>query len=69
MSEYANLERLKVRITKLYSINDLFECIDTLNNGVLSYKDIDRFFRRNGLLIYEDELVYTLYYYVATNIY
>ena len=36
----------------------MFESVDSLNNNVLSFKDFDRFFRRNGLLIYEDELVF-----------
>jgi hypothetical protein len=31
--------------------------MDTLNNLKVSLKDLDRFFRRNGMLLFEDELV------------
>lgn len=51
-----NLERLKVRLFKICSTKEAFEHIDTLNNSYINFKDVDRFFRRNGLIIYEDEL-------------
>lgn len=54
--ETMNLERLKVRLFKLCSTKEAFEHIDTLNNSYVNFKDVDRFFRRNGLIIYEDEL-------------
>jgi len=35
----------------------MFYSMDSLNNNILNFKDFDRFFRRNGLLLYEEELV------------
>lgn len=56
-NEAINLERLKRRLIQYYSADQMFESVDSMSAQYLTFKDFDRFFRRNGLLIYEDELV------------
>ncbi|CAD8108262.1 unnamed protein product [Paramecium sonneborni] len=60
-NEAINLERLKIRLNNLYNAHQMFQSIDSLNNNILNFKDFDRFFRRNGLLLYEEELIAFFY--------
>ncbi|CAD8107771.1 unnamed protein product [Paramecium sonneborni] len=60
-NEAINLERLKIRLYNLYNADQMFQSMDSLNNNILNFKDFDRFFRRNGLLLYEEELIAFFY--------
>ncbi|CAD8175385.1 unnamed protein product [Paramecium pentaurelia] len=60
-NEAINLERLKIRLNNQYNADQMFQSLDSLNNNTLNFKDFDRFFRRNGLLIYEEELIAFFY--------
>ncbi|CAD8198084.1 unnamed protein product [Paramecium octaurelia] len=60
-NEAINLERLKSRLSNYYNADQMFQSMDSLNNNILNFKDFDRFFRRNGLLLYEEELIAFFY--------
>ncbi|CAK57736.1 unnamed protein product (macronuclear) [Paramecium tetraurelia] len=60
-NEAINLERLKTRLSNQYNADQMFQSLDSLNNNILNFKDFDRFFRRNGLLLYEEELIAFFY--------
>ncbi|CAD8188566.1 unnamed protein product [Paramecium octaurelia] len=60
-NEAINLERLKNILSNQYNADQMFQSLDSLNNNILNFKDFDRFFRRNGLLLYEEELIAFFY--------